>query len=104
MCILADTGHCTCDHSYHNKKSEVATLQGHQESQRSCIHFYYNNCHKFSYWVLLEALGTKRYISNLPLHIGHSLLITSFLSLLFVPKVLPPLWRNVKTLLVYSYQ
>ena len=50
----------------------------------------------FSYWLLLQSLDTKRYISNLPLHIGHSVLVLSFLSLLFVPKVFPPLWRRIK--------
>ena len=50
----------------------------------------------YSYWLLLQALGTKRYIANLPLQIGHFVLILSFLSLLFVPKVLPPLRRHIK--------
>ena len=48
----------------------------------------------YSYWLLLQTLDTKRYISNLPLRIGHLVLIISFQSLLFVPKVLPPLWRR----------
>ena len=52
----------------------------------------------FSYWGLLRALGTKLYISNLPLHIAHSLYITCFLGFLFVPKVFPPLWRKVKNI------
>ena len=50
----------------------------------------------FSYWVLLQTLETKRYIANLPLLIGHSVLVISFITLLFVPKVLPPLCRFVK--------
>ena len=48
-----------------------------------------------SYWALLRALGTKLYISNLPLHIAHSVYITCLLGFLFVPKVFPPLWRKV---------
>ena len=52
----------------------------------------------FSYWVLLRALGTKLYISNLPLHIAHSVYIACFLGFLFVPKVFPPLWRKVKNI------
>ena len=50
----------------------------------------------FSYWLLLQTQDTKRYIKNLPLYIGHSVLVVSFLSLLFVPKVFPPLWRRIK--------
>lgn len=50
----------------------------------------------FSYWGLLRALGTKLYISNLPLHIAHSVFIMCILGFLFVPKVFPPLWRKVK--------
>ena len=50
----------------------------------------------FSYWLLFEILETKLYVSTLPLHIGHSSMIALVLSLLFVPKVLPPLWRCIK--------
>ena len=50
----------------------------------------------FSYWLLLQSLDTKPYIKKLPLNIGHSVLVISFLSLLFVPKVFPPLWRRIK--------
>ena len=50
----------------------------------------------FSYWLLLQTLNSKRYITNLPVHIGHSVLIVSFLSLLMVPKISPPFWRCVK--------
>ena len=53
----------------------------------------------FSYWLLLRALGAKLYISNLPLHIAHSVYIAFFLGFLFVPKVFPPLWRKVKNIL-----
>ena len=49
----------------------------------------------FSYWGLLRALRTKLYISNLPLHIAHSVYIICFLVFLFVPKVCPPLWRKI---------
>ena len=52
----------------------------------------------FSYWILLRALGTKLYISNLPLHIANSVCITCFLGFLFVPKIFPPLSRNVKNI------
>ena len=45
----------------------------------------------YNYWLLLRTLYTERYVSNLPLHIGHSAGIILVLSLLFVPKVLPPL-------------
>ena len=41
----------------------------------------------FSYWLLLQILNSKRYINNLPVHIGHSVLIVSFLSLLMVPNI-----------------
>ena len=47
----------------------------------------------FSYWVLLQTLKAKPYIVSIPLNIGHSTLVCSFLSLLFAPKVFPPLWR-----------
>ena len=49
----------------------------------------------YVYWLLLQTLNIKRYIVSLPPHIGHSVLIISFQSLLFVPKVFPPLWRYV---------
>ena len=49
-----------------------------------------------SYWLLLQALNTKRYIANIPLFIGHLLGVIFYMSLLFVPKILPPLWRHVK--------
>ena len=51
----------------------------------------------FCYWVLLQIIYTERYIAALSVYIPHSVLILSFQSLLFVPKVLPPLWRHVKT-------
>ena len=50
----------------------------------------------FSYWLLLRTLYTERYVSNLPLHIGHSAGILLVLSFLFVPKILPPLRRRIK--------
>ena len=50
----------------------------------------------FSYWLLFRILDTKHYVLTLPLHIGHSAMIVLVLSLLFVPKVLPPLWRRIK--------
>lgn len=50
----------------------------------------------YLYWLLLQSVDKKRYISNLPLQIGHLVLIVSFQSLLFVPKVFPPLWRQMK--------
>ena len=50
----------------------------------------------YAYWLLLQIVNTKRYISNLPAQVGHLVLIVSFQSLLFVPKVLPPLWRHIE--------
>ena len=50
----------------------------------------------YAYWLLLQIVDTKRYISNLPAQVGHLVLIVSFQSLLFVPKVLPPLWRHIE--------
>ena len=49
-----------------------------------------------SYWLLLLTLNTKRYIASIPLHIGHLLGAIYFVSLLFVPKIFPPLWRHIK--------
>ena len=45
----------------------------------------------YSYWLLLQTVDTKGYISNLPLQIGHLVLIIFFQSFLFAPKILPPL-------------
>ena len=56
-----------------------------------------------SYWLLLQALNTKRYIANIPLIIGHLFAVVLYMSLLFVPKVIPPLWRNTKLRLRMSY-
>ena len=50
----------------------------------------------YSYWLLLRTVDTKGYISNLPLQIGHLMLIIFFQSFLFVPKILPPLWQHIK--------
>ncbi|MCG8625846.1 MAG: hypothetical protein MJE68_28100, partial [Proteobacteria bacterium] len=50
----------------------------------------------YAYWLLLQIVDTKRYVSNLPAQVGHLVLIVSFQSLLFVPKVLPPLWRHIE--------
>jgi hypothetical protein len=50
----------------------------------------------FSCWLLVQTLDTKRYIAALTVHIPHSVVIISFQSLLFVPKVFPPLWRLFK--------
>ena len=49
-----------------------------------------------SYWLLLETLNTKVYIATLPLHVGHMLVVIVYLSLLFVPKIVPPLCRHIK--------
>ena len=49
-----------------------------------------------SYWLLLQALNIKRYIANIPLFIGHLFAVILYMCLLFVPKVLPPLWRHIK--------
>ena len=52
----------------------------------------------FAYWLLLQTLDTKGYIAALSVHIPHSVLIISFQSLLFVPKVFPPLWQHIKNI------
>ena len=49
----------------------------------------------FSYWLLFRLMNTKPYIVTIPLIIGHSILILSVQSLLFVPKVFPPFWRCI---------
>ena len=49
-----------------------------------------------SCWLLLQTLNIERYTATLPLHIGHSVLIISFQSFLYVPKVFPPSWRYIK--------
>ena len=54
-----------------------------------CLDIYLS----YSYWLLLRILNTKLYIVNLPLHIGHSILIISFQGFLILPKVFPPLWQ-----------
>jgi hypothetical protein len=47
-----------------------------------------------SYWVLLRFI-TKRHISGIISHIGHSALVILCQALLFAPKVFPPLWRSL---------
>ena len=49
----------------------------------------------FSYWLLFQMLDAKAYIVSIPLIIGHSVIILSFLVLLFIPKVFPPFWQYV---------
>ena len=49
----------------------------------------------FSYWLLFQMLDAKPYIVSIPLIIGHSTVILSFLVLLFIPKVFRPFWRYV---------
>lgn len=48
-----------------------------------------------SYWALLRFITTKRHISGIISHIGHSALVILCQVLLFAPKVLPPLWRSL---------
>ena len=50
----------------------------------------------FSCWLLVQSLDTTRYIATLTVHIPHSFVILLFQSLLFVPKVFPPLRRLFK--------
>ena len=50
----------------------------------------------FSCWLLVQSLDTKRYIATLTVYIPHSVVIILFQSLLFVPKVFPPLRRLFK--------
>lgn len=52
----------------------------------------------FSFWSLLQKLNSKPFILSIPLHIGHSVLILSFQIFLFVPKVFPPLWRRITSI------
>ena len=47
-----------------------------------------------SYWALLRFI-TKRHISGIISHIGHSALVIFCQALLFAPKVFPPLWRSL---------
>lgn len=47
-----------------------------------------------SYWALLRFI-TKRHISGIISHIGHSVLVILCQTLLFAPKVFPPLWRRL---------
>ena len=50
----------------------------------------------YCYWALLQVLHTERHISALSVYIPHSVVIILFQSLLFVPKIFPPLWqRNI---------
>ena len=51
----------------------------------------------YCYWTLLQVLYTERYIAALSVYIPHSVVIISFQSLLFVLKVIPPLWQHIKT-------
>ena len=54
----------------------------------------------YCYWALLQVLQTKRrYIAALSVYVPHSVVIILFQSLLFVPKVVPPLWRHISKLL-----
>ena len=47
-----------------------------------------------SYWALLRFI-TKRHVSGIISHIGHSALVIFCQALLFAPKVFPPLWRSL---------
>ena len=49
----------------------------------------------YAYWFLLQILNSKSYVVSIVLHAGHLLVVLSFQSLLFVPKVFPPFWRKV---------
>ena len=49
----------------------------------------------YTYWFLLQILNSKSYVVSIVLHAGHLLVVLSFQSLLFVPKVFPPFWRKV---------
>ena len=48
----------------------------------------------FSYWLLLQTANAKQYVVTSLLNIVYSVLIIFFQSLLFLPKVFPPLWRS----------
>ena len=48
-----------------------------------------------SYWALLRFITTKRHISSIISHVGHSVLVILCQALLFAPKVFPPLWRRL---------
>ena len=48
-----------------------------------------------SYWALLRFITTKRHVSGIISHIGHSVLVILCQALLFAPKVFPPLWRRL---------
>lgn len=48
-----------------------------------------------SYWVLLRFITTKRHVSSIISHVGHSTLVILCQALLFAPKVFPPMWRSL---------
>ena len=49
----------------------------------------------YCYWALLQVMQTERHIAALSVYVPHSVVIILFQSLLFVPKVVPPLWRHI---------
>jgi hypothetical protein len=46
-------------------------------------------------WLIFRSIGVKKGYASIPLHIGHVIIVVSCQGLLFIPKILPPLQRNV---------
>ena len=46
-------------------------------------------------WLIFRSIGVKKGYASIPLHIGHIIVVVSCQGLLFVPKILPPLQRNL---------
>ena len=46
-------------------------------------------------WMIFRSIGVKKGYASIPLHIGHIIVVVSCQGLLFIPKILPPLQRDL---------
>lgn len=46
-------------------------------------------------WFIFRSIGVKKGYASIPLHIGHIIVVVSCQGLLFIPKILPPLQRDL---------
>ena len=78
-------------------KTRNVRLRHYKDTKKVNAFIYILNLNIFftvSYWALLRFI-TKRHISGIISHIGHSALVILCQAFLFAPKVFPPLWRSL---------
>lgn len=46
-------------------------------------------------WLIFRSIGVKKGYASIPLHVGHVIIVVSCQGLLFIPKIVPPLQRNL---------